>query len=69
MTRKVRRSRIRDRIRPAGEWKTLCQPRSKGLGFFQSGKAAKGGEWAPPFISYASVDWPLTPTASSHGNI
>ena len=33
----------------------LCQPSSKWVPFFElgKGKAAKGKEWAPPFISCA----------------
>ena len=36
-------------------WKTLCQPSSKWVPFFELGKdkAAKGDAWAPPFIRCA----------------
>ena len=50
-----RKVRVQGLALPRGDWKTLCQPSSKWVPFFELGKdmAAQGEGWALPFISCA----------------
>ena len=43
--------------------KSLRQPSSKWVSFFQQGKAnaAKGGKWGPFFICFALMQWAFNP--------